>query len=319
MLSTLSITAPAPGMIYVNGRFAGEVSDAAPLLMPTLDTGALYLQYHPLEEGWLPTARRITLSHGRPAALPADVFAIVWPSNLLEMELSPPRLPAETTQTANLDGLEVRLLRGWQTCLEIGSLRCPLPDRAGLPQLLRATHCLALTGQDGDGQYLLTLTADAARQTGMLAADRLEWESGEIVRTTTFQRDVAGHATTERWLADASGLQLLSSEAAWEDGAPRLPATPEETARAAVEAALLGLHDEAERYLSPALRVRISMKSLTDAYQACLSMKPSLSDGLPCVGLLRMERENLGVIHPLQYQAERSENGWLLTALELLS
>lgn len=316
MLSTLSITAPAPGMIYLNGRFAGEASDDAPLLLPVNGLGAMYLEYRPLREGWLPMARRIVLSHGRPVALPEGIFAILWPSRLLELELAPSRCAPETAEELSLDGLDCRLRRGSRTRLEIRGAEYPLPDDAEPPQLLRLEKCLALAGRSGEGQYLLTLSADASRRTGFLTADRLEWESGEILRATTLQRDVAGHATLERWLADESGLQLLSGEPVWEDGSPRKPASGEEAARAAIEAALLGKMDEADALLSPQLRSQYSLESIGDICQGCLTMKSAPPGGRACIGLLRMEEENFAAVHPLYYEAEKAGGEWLVTALE---
>ena len=176
--------------------------------------------------------------------------------------------------------------------------------------------CLALTGASGEGRYLLTLSSDGLRRTGFLTADRLEWESGEILRTTALQRDVAGHATLERWLADDSGLQLLSGEPVWEDGAPRKPVSGEEAARAAIEAALLGKTDEADALLSPQLRSQYSLENIGDFCQSCLLMKYAPPGGRACIGLLRMEESNFATVHPLYYAAEKTGGRWLLTDLE---
>ena len=48
MQPTLVLSAPHPGMVYIDGRFAGEVSDEHPLLRPVGVQGPVYLEYRPL-------------------------------------------------------------------------------------------------------------------------------------------------------------------------------------------------------------------------------------------------------------------------------
>lgn len=319
MHPTLAITVPQAGMIYLNGRFAGEASADAPLLAPVHPFGAVYLEYRPLEPGCACLARKLVMSSGAPLAdsLAEDVYAICWPGGVTEVELAPERHLKETVESLTLDALPCRIVRGEQTRIEFGGQSWPLPQDALAPQLRRLSACAALTGQTGDGEYALLLSPDLSRQIGFLRADRLEFEPDGILTALTSRRDVAGHGTLERWQIDPNGLSLRSAEPCWADGAPHLPATPEEAARAAVEAALLKLYDEADGYLSPALRARISLDGIDEACSLCLPMKYALPGGRPCVGLLRVEGGGIAVVDPLYYQAERVDGRWLLTELGL--
>ena len=317
MQPTLAIIVPAPGMIFINGRFLGEASSDAPLLAPVHAFGAVYLEYRPLEPGWQALARKLVLSAGKPLAdvLAEDVFAVCWPGNVTEVELAPPRDRAETEETLSLEGISLRIVRGERSRIEVGGLRCPFPENGQTPELRRLSGCAALTGAAGDGRYVLTLSPDLSWQTGFLQAARLEWESAALIRATTLRRDVAGHAVLERWQIDPAGLRLLSAEPTWEYGAPRAPASPEEAARAAIEAALLENDDEAESYLSPSLAARHPLDALAGLGTLCLPMKYGAPGNRPCVGLLRVETSGCASVLPVRYQAEKTGGQWRLTEL----
>lgn len=315
MQPTLSITAPAPGMIYLNGRFAGEASEQTPLLVPVHPFGAVYLEYHPLEPGQAHLARKIVMSGGMPMkdSLPEDFFVLHWPCGLSEIELSPEEIIPETVETFSLDGISCRILRSKQGRLEIGSLSCPFPRTGTQPALQRFGSIAALTGAADEKRYILTLSADLSRQTGFLMADRLEFEEGNTLRAMLFQNDIAGHALQERWQLTEAGPRLLETKPAWEDGAPRLPATAEETVLACMEAALLNLFDEAEEFLSPALRDTGILQQITADCSGCLPMKyPSDS----CtIALVQTESGSFARIRELEYRAERTGSRWLLAGL----
>lgn len=321
MQPTLAITVPCAGMIYLNGRFAGEASPDAQLLAPVPPFGAIYLEYHPLEPGFDALSRKLVMSSGAPLAdsLSEDVYALCWPGGVTEVELAPGRRFRETEEPLTLDGVPCRILRGEKTRIELGGQSWPLPQDALAPRLQRMRTCAALTGTAGETVYALLLSPDFTRQIGFLKADRLEFEPDGTLRALTLRRDVAGHAILERWQPDPAGLNLLSSESCWEDGAPRLPATPEETARAAVEAALLERYDEADGYLAPALRARTTLDGIGEACSMCLAMKYPVPGGRPCVGLLRAETGSLAVVDPLYYQAQFIDGRWMLTDLNIES
>lgn len=319
MQPTLAIVAPAPGMIALNGRFAGEVSPGEALLAAVPLCGAVYLEYRPLVSGWLPMARRLVLSGGAPMAesLPDGVFAVFWPGNITEIELSPDEAHAEIAGTLPPEGMPCLLVRGSQRRLEIGGLSCELPRGAQLPSLNRLDGCIALTGEARDGQYLLLLAPDFSRQTGALQADEIGFESAQIVRALTSAGDPSGRCALERWQADAGGLRLLSSEAVWRDGGPRAPATADEAVQCAVDAALAGDIEDSARWFAPSARGRLSLEAIGNACDLCLPMKYGYPGGEPCVGLMQMDTERSAHVRPLFYRAEFTDGSWQITALEL--
>lgn len=319
MQPTLAVTAPVPGILHINGRFLGELSADAPLLFPICAFGPLYLEYHPLESGHMSMARKLVFSGGRPLteSLETDgLFAVLWPGNITEIELSPPEDGVETIETLSFGDLTGRLVHGPHSRLELGPLHCAVPDDLHPPELRRLNGCIALHGRTSDGQYLLTAAEDLTRQTGFLRAGSIEFDSPNTVRALTGRGDVAGHGTLERWRLDEFGPVFLSSEPVWMEGTPRLPSTPEQTALAAAEAALLGLFDEASEHLSPSLRSGSALDAIAELGSLCLPMKYAPPDGQSAIALLRMESANSAVVHPLYYQAEHRSGRWMLTSLE---
>lgn len=317
MQPTLVITVPVPGMIYVNGRFLGEASPELPLFAPASPFGAVYLEYRPLEPGRQPLARKVVLSSGSPLSdiLAEDVYAICWPGGITEIELSPSESAAESIESFILDGVSFKLIRGDRSRIEVGSLSCSFPSDARAPQLHRLPGCIAIAADTAEGRCILTLSSDLSRQTGFLKTSRLTVEPNGAITAVTSKGDFAGHAVLEKWQADPSGLRLISSQPTWMDGAPRVPSTPEETAIAAIEAALQGHFDESEQYLTPALRARHPLDAIGEMGSACLPMKYGVPDGRPCVGLIRIETGSCATVTPVYYRTETAADRFQLMEL----
>ena len=94
MQPTLILHAPKPGLIYINGRFAGEAGPDDPLLRPVTPRGAVYLEYRPLSGDCHSMARKLVFSGGEPLLPSAEeaenVDIVLWPGGEIEVELSPP-------------------------------------------------------------------------------------------------------------------------------------------------------------------------------------------------------------------------------------
>lgn len=317
MQPTLIITAPVEGMVSINGRFIGEVRADLPLMVPVAPFGAVYLEFRPLAPGFLPMARRVVMSGGTPMAqgLADGLFAVLWPGNISEIELSPEQLPEESPEALMIEDMPCRIVRGRTTRLHLGSSIFELPHGARTPGVRQINGMIALAGSCDGGQYLLLLSHDGRRQAGFLHADRLEWESPSVLRAVTYAGDVAGHGTLNRWQADESGLTLISTESTWQHGIPRRPDTAEEAALAAVEAALLERFEEAESYFIPGAQPSLPLESIPRSGKICMPMKYALPGSPAAVALLYPEVENLARIRPLYYRAERFHGEWRLAEL----
>lgn len=317
MQPTLTIIASVPGVVMLNGRFAGEVSAEMPLLIPVQPYGPTYLDYHPLVPGWMPMARKLVFSGGMPLedslSRAEDVYALIWPGGVTELELSPAATGGDVEE-GSLDGIAYKMTRAETCTLEMGAVRCNLPANAQTPNLNRQNGCVCLFGRAGDMQYLLTLSEDLSRQTGELVADRIDFEAPQILRTQTDRRDIAGRATVERWQMDAAGLHPLSAQTIWIDGTPRIPATPEEAALSAVESALLG---EANAFLPVELQQQLSPEAEDRLAEVALPMKYAPPNGRPCIALVCPRSSNSAVVLPLYYQVAFDGGQWKILHAEL--
>lgn len=305
MQPTLALSAPHPGILYINGRFAGEISGDEPLFRPVSSRGALYLDYRPLSTACRSAARRLVFSGGEPMPesvdAAGDVQAVIWPGGTVEIEIAPP----ETTDSRvfSLAGRIFRLETGGMRLFCEGRPLSSLPRGANPPVHRALSGGAALLGECPGGSYLVTVDEAFTRQTGFLFARQIEIEADERIRAIFAPGDTVGHSTLEIWRLSPEGLQLVSSEAAWLHGAPRWPQTPRDTAIAAAEAALAGLDGEMENYLSPALRSRIHARDIREICDLCVPMKYALPDPRPCVGLLRLQGERMARVLPMYYRA----------------
>ena len=322
MQPTIICTAPTVGMIYLNGRFAGEASRERPLSAPVAPSGALYLEYRPLEGGDGGLARRVVFSGGAPLAEGLEdavgLSCVAWPGGALEVELTAPRREVERFL---LEGLPCAMNRGESTELTLNGAPIPLPRGAGIPRLLRLNGAAALLGDvEGGGQYLAALAPDLSAQTGWVTADAIEPADGGLFNAFSDLGDRVGHGRLEQWLVDGNGLSCVSSESAWSRGGPRWPTDAEGAMIAAVEAALAGLPDEAVGYLSPALSEAKPLAAVGEISDLCVPMKYGLPDARPCVGLLRAVNDHLAAVRPLYYRAEHAggcQGPWQITAVSL--
>ena len=305
MQPTLILRAPHPGLIYLNGRFAGEVGPDDPLLRPVQPRGAVYLEYRPLSNACHSMARKLVLSGGEPLPQSAEeaegADIVLWPGGEVEIELSPSPRRGEARRF-HAAGRSFSLDADGRLLCE-GRTLGPLPAGAEVPEYRPLPGGAALIGRCEGGSYLLTADAEFRTQTGLLRGQTIELAADGSIRVVTARADLVGHAVLEVWRLAPEGLTLASSESAWSDGAPRWPKTAAETARAAVEAALAGLDGEAEGYLSESLRAAAPLRGIRERCDLCVEMRYAPPDPRPCVGLLTLLGDNLARVRPLYYRA----------------
>ena len=295
------VTAPVAGALSLNGRFAGEVSRENPLIAPVSPCGTLYLDYRPLTAGAGGVARRLAFSSGLPledSLAEADgLWCVAWPGGVLEVEIA----PAARREIPLGEG--VAFLDDGGPALLLAGARVDLPPDALAPRWTALGGSRALRGSlAGGGEYLAVLAADGSLA-GEIAVGRVESGGGDLLTVVRDANDQVGHAALEQWLIDGSGLHRVSAEPVWARGAPRWPRTPEDTARAAVEAALEGLNGECDGYFAPALARERPLSAVGALCDACVAMKYAPPDPRPCVGLLRTTGANRGAVRPLYYRA----------------
>lgn len=306
MQPTLVLTATHPGILYINGTFAGEISTDAPLMRPIAGRGAIYLDYRPFTNHHLAMTRKLVFSGGSPLMESVEeaegLNIILWPGSIVESEFSP-QATHFSRQHFNLGGHNFILDEEKLQLSCDGRPLCTLPQGAQIPELHAAPSGILLIGNCSGGKYLLSTDSSLQNQTGFLIASQLDMESNGRIRAIVSSSDLVGHAMLESWQLTSEGLLLLSSEPTWFNGEPRWPQTPEETMRAAVEAALIGLETEAERYLSPMLRNRMPLSGIREKCDLCVELKYAPPSLRACVGMLHLEGEQFGRVSPLYFHA----------------
>ena len=320
MQATLVICASQPGILYLNGQFSGEIAPDEPLIRPVSPRGAVYMDYRPLKGGWAGVARKIVFSGGKPmpesVGNAEDIGLIFWPGNISEIEITPPALSGADTRRFSF-GRHNFSIRGDVPKLYCGdALLGTLPEDASIPRVIKMEAGYAFLGESGKGMYLLTADSRLQSGTGFLSAGEIDIDSGENITATLTEDDFAGHMTKETWRLTAEGPELISSEAGFQGGRARKPETAEQTALAAVQAALLGKTEETENYLTDELKEENPLISLFGKYDLCTEMKYAHPDNRPCIALIRLEGEHMAVAEPLYYGCREMEGGFLVDTIE---
>ena len=320
MQATLVICASQPGILYLNGSFLGETAPDEPLIRPVSPRGAVYLDYRPLKGGWAGVARKIVLSGGKPMPESVenaeDIGLIFWPGNISEIEITPPCLRSDAARSFSF-GRHTFSIRGDVPKLYCGdSLLGTLPEDTDIPKVIQMAAGYAFLGQAGSGMYLLTADADLQSGTGFLSADEIDIDSEETITATLAEDDFAGHITVEKWQLTPDGPELISSEPGWQNGKAKQPETAEQTALAAVQAALMGKTDEAEAFLTEELKEKQPLSKLFGQYDLCTEMKYAHPDNRPCIALLRLEGEHMAIAEPLYYSCVKKDGVFRIDQLE---
>lgn len=320
MQPVVVLSCRTPGILYLNGRFAGECAAEAPLILPVRPQGSLYLEHRPLARGFAGQAHRVAFTNSVLIAqsVPEGLYAVKWPGYIAELELTPvPFLRAES-EFSSMDGLPVAILRKEETSLRIAGQEIVLPNGANLPDThiaLGENSCFL--GPVGQMRYLACFAGDTFTPMGTVIADDIEIENDKI-RALTRLVDTVDHARIEIWEEQDGNLVLADAEYAWAGGTPSWPKSAEETARAALEAGILGLYEEAEGYLAPRLRGQSLIANLVTGFDTCVPLKYALPDSRRATGLLRRESDRCAVVEPVFYEVSPMggpQGAWALEAL----
>ena len=320
-MQTIAVfTAPIGGMLTINGRFAGEADPESPLILPVTPNGVLYTIFHPFSRKYRPCAHKLRTVSGRfdPDCAGDMCHMLCWPGGICEFSLEPPAAYPPESEFGVLDGRATAILRGEASMLRVGGSSLALPAGAQLPE----SHVLIngadiYTGSLAAGRYAAAFRAEDLTPLTSVTADAIEFTENGLIRTLTALHDVVGHSLMELWQPSRDGLENTGGEYLWSDGAPAWPESAENTAIAAIEAAMLGLDGEAGGYLAP----RLQAESPLSAYVGCdavLPMKYAPPTHEPAIALVRKLSPRTAEATPLYYHAvpEGGTQGkWLIDSL----
>lgn len=304
MQPLMVFSSDVPGALYLNGRYAGELAAEAETALPVAPRGPLLIEHRPLVSGYLPMARRLTLSGGRPISLSdtSGVEVALWPGGALEVLLTPEPRVASGRTVYDENGLLISMEGGRLTASKGGTRRSyALPEDAAVPEVACLPGALCLTGTCLTGAYLIALGDDIEKPLISVSGREASVTPGGEAKALEDMDDVVGHARLTHWTLSDGQFVPVSEEFFWTNGAPVWPVTPEDAALAALQAARLGLMDEARAYLAPGA-VSGALEQAA-ASGGALPLKYPLADGRPAVGLLEMTGEWLATIRPVFYHA----------------
>lgn len=334
MQPMLIVHSDVAGLLYVNGHLAGEVSDGHSACLPVSPGGALYLEHRPMAAGYLPLARRLALSGGCPVPASLDgqkgLEVIFWPCGAVEARLAPERIEGgcPRAQVYAREGMAFKYYASSPPRVEIiheeATYAHALPDGALPPEIKRLGGCALLLGEtEGGERYLVALTGDCSARLFALCAPQLDL-TAEGAQAVVPLNDVAGHARLIRWAFEEGAVRTEQADAAWAEGAPHWPDTPEGTALAALQAANLGLNDEATAYCAPGFDAQGNEAfAAARAADACLPLSYPLPDGRSAVGLATElgADGNCAQVRAVVYHAlplGGPQGAWRLDRLELV-
>ena len=292
----LFVVCEVEGLVYINGRLAGTTGPERPLAAP-VSPGSAYLEYKPLYPGFRAMARQVTAGEGQLEA-GEGLYALRWPSGVVEVEIVPER----ERETARREG-------------------SALPDYALEPDDERRGRLALFVGPCRDGGRYAAAIDEGGRCVLAARGDESYFTQNGEMRLFRRENDTVGHARLLTYRETEAGMELADCENMWAPGGPTWPDTPERTALAAAEAAILGLWDEADGYLLPERR-----EACRDGLRACAAfdcaspMRVPLPDGRSAVALCRAAGERVGEAKALYYHAVPGggiQGPWRLDRMEL--
>ena len=303
MQPTAVITSPAVGLVYINGRLAGETAPESPLIIPITPNGTVYIELIPFGRIFRPCAYRLPVKNGVPNTENTDnsMTLMLYPNGVIETSLRPPKAFTADSEFTVTDGIPITLQHGEASLLKAGNSSAALPGGASLPDSHMTLNGNELfLGNIPGGKYLAVFDKDTLIPKGSITADSISTENS-TVHTETALNDTAGHIRIDEYSIYTDGIGLISSQIHLPS--PKHPTNAEEAAMAAMEALLLGLSEEARQYTAG------SIAAITEGIDAVIPLKYAVPTTLPAIGLVRRLSEHCASVEPLYYKAKLSEDG----------
>lgn len=319
MLPMLTVTG-VPGLLYLNGRLCGETGMAA---MPLSPDGVQYLELRPFDCGARGAVLRLRIERGvLREGLTGDVYAVQWPGGFIAMEMRgapggsgtdardvPPRL---LSSIAMPGGVYLLVDEGGVPSFGRDSREALFLPVEGITdgrvQMLPYPGLCAAEGSAAGCQYAAVLRADGAPEIVCFAKGSSARVDGQgVIHCVEPLGDFVRHTSVRTIAPDAYGdYREVSRELSFEEGAPRWPASPEDTARAWLEALLLGAHEEAAGYLLNPMELP-RFQQTVGAYDAVAALPERGASGVR-LGVLAVTGENLAIVREIVFTAVPRES-----------
>lgn len=326
MQPLLIIRCDRAGIFYLNGVFCGEANGAQGF--PLRGDARAYVEYSALDGQAFPVAIALDFEQGRlTATLPNTAYAVVWPDNVIELEIRPISLPLTSDATEIVaaipfaDGeLTHRRAQGEDTLCWRDEPLCALPQGMRDIQTRIFAQGVLLWGEHAEGACAICIAqqGDVPVLRGQIRAQRVSVEREDALIAVEAGDDIVGHADSVTYRFGAEGLSRIGRAPGWVNGAPRWPRTAEDTLCAYLQALCMGLNDEAARYLTPEAS-RDTAGHPLPAFDTVVAL-PRLPLGAPpdcplAQGILHVRQRNLGFVRAVCAHAvpsQHAQGSWLL-------
>ena len=269
----------APGIIYINGRYAGEAGGP---VTPLSRDGVCIVEYRQFDKWSAELTFRLVMKGGMLVdGLPQDVYAVQWPSGLLEVEVhtdtddTPPKI-LHTLQTpygkllimARDDVLYVGYEGGMATELPVTG---PFYDISTRTQPHPTMPLIIIQGEGDDGAFSLLVRLD----------------NPPLLMQTGFGQFAPGESRIKREYLSASGVA-----GAW------------------LEAVQAGEHERAASYLMmPAMQQRYAGQ--LGEFDNVVALKTPVPGLAPVEwGVLRLVSEQIAHVKAVGFVCVDTEDGW---------
>lgn len=327
MLPMLTVTG-TPGLVYLNGRFCGETGAAA---LPLAREGVQYLELRPFAPDAQGAVLRLKVAGGKLVeGVQGDAFAVQWPGGWIALELRgkdsgadlPEAEPSLLSSLAMPDGHYLFVNEGGVPSFGRDAEEAVfLPLEAVLEGSLRPLDLPGLCAAEGDcaeGRFAAILRAQGRPEILHCAAGLTAQVDGMgTLRCVQGTGDTVGHATLSVWAPNGQGqVALCSREAVWQFGAPRWPQTPQETAKAWLEALHFGAGDEATGYLLLPEHAQRFIR-IAGAFDTVVDLPPDGGEGIR-QGVAQLEGENLLSVRQLDFTLARQasvQGNWKIESI----
>lgn len=321
MQSVAAFVAGMKGIVYVNGRFAGECGPDGTLILPVSRENMLYCEFRPFNPRFIPCAGAVKISGGR--AIYEDfgdgICMVQWPGNVLEVEFLPRSAFVPESEYGMIGEFPAAVIPGEGSLLRISGQAVGLPAGAKLPDEYVNGACHAFLGDVGKGRYMACFHKGDMTPVGMILGDKIS-EDGEGRHVCfTALNDIVGHVRMETWEIGADGPYIIGTEYGWGDGGPKWPEDAESAALAALQAGILGLWDEAEGYIDHLQRGKGVVKGICEGADGAVALSYPAPGARKAVGILKNVARGMGVVEEVYYKGKAEGGAQGMWTVEFLS
>lgn len=327
MQPMMMLTCRQAGIVRLNGSFAGETRADEALFRPVCAYGAAILEFVPYSDGFLPMARRIAFSAGKPVKASVSetegISVISWPFGMTEAELRPSRVCAPDPEIRKISG-SGRNMRMFfsedRAYMEIDAaaktFSYDLPAGAEMPLVAENDGQTIVSGEIRDGgRYALVLSPEADKLLLSVRGNEIAFLGNRRIAVAEDAGDIAGHVRRTVYFGTGSGYQAEETELLPNPNGTFQPQTPLDCAIMAAEAFMMNRKEEESACFLNGTDMSDSAKEVLSKADSVTALRFPVPDGRPAFAALQREADNFAVAYPVYFTCDMYNGAWKLTGM----